>query len=77
MYKLQPTPDEEAVLDNGVMVYPLATLRDEYGGISHIVEDDHCYVLLNGPSKSGSFTAVKHWYTEAVDAIKTLPSPKP
>lgn len=75
MYKLQPTPDEEAVLPNGVMIYPVATLKDEYGGISHIAVDDHCYVLYNGSVKGGAFAAVQHWYAEAVEAIKTLPPP--
>ncbi len=75
MYKLQPTPDEEAVLNNGVMLYPVATLKDEYGGISHIVVDDHCYVLVNGSAKGGAFATVSHWYREAVEAMKTLPPP--
>lgn len=74
MYQLQEKPDEEAVLNNGVMMYPVATLRDEFGGVSHIVVDDHCYVLVNGSSKGG-FSAVTHWYAEAVEAMKTLPTP--
>ena len=74
MYKLQEKPDEEAVGGNGNTVTPLATLKDEYGGISHIIEDDHCFVLLNG-SKDRPFQKTYHWYPEAVEAIKTLKAP--
>ena len=84
MYKLQDTADEKATMDNGSIVTPVATLKDEHGGISHIVEDDHCYVLVNtcgGQSEPGKeatnvFCTVKHWYPEAVEALKTLPTPQ-
>ena len=76
MYKIQKTPDKEVTLRSGSIVTPVATLKDEHGGISHIIEDDHCYVLVNGSTDRG-FATVKHWYTEAVEAIKTLPTPKP
>ncbi len=74
MYVLQDKPDESATLNNGEVVTPLATLKDQYGGISHIIEDDHCYVLLNG-SADRLFAMVRHWYPEAVEAMKTLPTP--
>jgi len=75
MYRLQLKPDAEVRLDTvvgGVEVAhrmtPVATLKDEYGGVSHIIVDDHCYVLVNGNN------TVKHWYHEAVAVLKTLPS---
>lgn len=84
MYQVQPKPDKEAMLYNGSKVTPLVTLKDEYGGISHIIEDDHCYVLINKTTKLGRFensplvfAMVNHWYTEAVEALKKLPAPKP
>lgn len=82
MYQVQPKPDREAMLYNGSKVKPIVTLKNEYGGVSHIIEDDHCYVLLNRMSKGYEnspeiFNMVYHWYTEAVDALKGLPSPKP
>jgi len=76
MYKLQDVPDSNVTLKNGSIATPVATLKDEYGGVSHIIEDDHCYVLVNGSYDRG-FGTVKHWYTEAVNAIKTLPTPTP
>ena len=74
MYKLQDKPDESVTLVSGSKLTPVATLRDEYGGVSHIIVDDHCYVLVNGGDGRG-FTKVKHWYREAVEALKTLPLP--
>jgi len=78
MYVLQDKPDKKATLLNGSICTPVATLKDEYGGISHIIEDDHCYVLVNGIKATGfiNFIKVHHWYPEAVDALKTLPTPK-
>ena len=76
MYKLQETPDEIVTLNNGSEVTPIATLKDEHGGVSHIIIDDHCYVLVNGAAERG-FSSVNHWYPEAVEAMKTLPTPLP
>ncbi len=75
MYILQETPDGKVELESGSIATPVATLKDEYGGVSHIIEDDHCYVLVNGSYDRG-FGTVKHWYPEAVDALRTLPTPK-
>ena len=75
MYKIQENADEKAVLSNDSVVIPLMTLKDEYGGISHIINDDHCYVLIN-KSGDGRFSMSRHWYREAVRALKRLPLPK-
>lgn len=74
MYRLQSIPDSEIILTSGSIVSPVATLRDEYGGVSHIIVDDHCYVLVNG-TYEGGFATVKHWYREAVEALRMLPNP--
>ena len=76
MYQLQDTPDVRVMLRSGSVHAPVATLKDEYGGVSHVIEDDHCYVLVNG-TEEGGFAAVKHWYPEAVEAMRTLPTPQP
>ena len=54
---------------------PVLCLEDEYGGQSVIATDDHCLILHNG-SDDREFRSVKHWYPEAVNALKTLPTPK-
>jgi len=71
MYKVQEKPDGMARLINGSEVKPLVTLKDEYGGVSHIIMDDGCYVLING-NKDRRFGMVKHWYYEAAIALRDL-----
>jgi hypothetical protein len=44
MYK-QTETTPKATLLNGAEITPIATLKDEYGGVAHIWADDHCYVL--------------------------------
>lgn len=72
-YEIQENPDEIAYIVHGTRITPLATLKDEYGGVSHIINDDNCYVLVNG-SRGENFSMVYHWYPEAVDAMKSLPT---
>lgn len=74
MYALQLVPDEKVTLRNGSICTPVVTLKDEYGGVSHIIIDDHCYVLVNGSHERG-FATVKHWYREAAEAMQGLPLP--
>jgi len=74
MYKLLDKPYGKAILDNGSTTTPVATLINESGGVSHIIEDDHCYVLVNG-GITRNFKMTHHWYPEAIDALKTLPTP--
>ena len=74
MYQLQLKPDVKVVVSGNEHV-PVATLKDEYGGVSHIIVDDHCYVLVNGGSER-AFATVQHWYREAVAALRTLPDPR-
>lgn len=74
MYHLQDIPDATAFLKvNGAAVTPLATLKDERGSVCHIVEDDRCYLLLVGNDRGG-YVATRHWFAEAVEALKTLPA---
>jgi hypothetical protein len=72
MYKVQASPGKAIELKNGSVVTPVCTLKDEHGGISHIIIDDHCYVLVNRSDERG-FATVKHWYPEAVAAMADLP----
>jgi hypothetical protein len=71
MYQVQANPNFQVVLDNGAVIKPVVTLKNENGGISHIIQDDHCYVLVNEFDGVGHM--VYHWYSEAVDALKQLP----
>ena len=71
MYKVQNKPDSNVRLVSGGKVEPLVTLKDEYDSVSHIIEDDGCYVLING-SLERLFVMVKHWYPEAANALVAI-----
>jgi len=84
MYILQENPDD--VWTKGGSK-PIATLKDEYGGIFHIIEDDHCYVLFRQEIWEqvtdllgkrivieGKYSS--HLFPEAVEALKSLPTPQ-
>lgn len=73
MYVLSDIP-QSIELMNGSTATPVASLRDEYGGVSHIIIDDHCYVLVNGED-NGPYGTSSHWYKEAVQLLRTLPDP--
>lgn len=75
MYIIQQEPDKTALMKSGSEVIPLMTLKDEYGGISHIIEDDHCYVLING-AEDRPFGMSHHWYEEAACALTKLMNEK-
>jgi len=73
MYKIVET-DKEIVTSNGVIISPVLTLKDEYGGVCQIVEDDSCYVLmLRG--KDGTYKNTSYIFYEAWEALKTLDRP--
>ena len=81
MYQLQEKPDKEIILENGARHSPLATLKDEYGGIAQICVDDHCYVLylaaLEEMASTGTpYRITTHWFSEAVATLKKMPMPK-
>lgn len=77
MYE-QVETQEVAKLDSGVEIHPVATLKDEHGGVAHISIDDGCYVLyleLSG-AKKGVCRSTTHIFAEAHAVLKELASPK-
>lgn len=63
-------------MNNDVEAYPVASLRDEYGGEAHIIIDDHCYVLvLKDHNKHDRFKNTAWIFPEAFEVLKQLPSP--
>jgi len=72
MYIPQKKPEKFMLgIEESYEVTAIITLKDEYGGISHIFEDDSCLVLANG-SEDRPFKMVYHWYPEAVMALVDL-----
>lgn len=78
MHILQKTPDETATYYTGAECLPLATLKSPHGSVMHIVEDDHCMVLVatyaeKAKGLEGPVVApVEHWPAEAVAALSAL-----
>lgn len=74
-YFAQNEPDATAVLDSGSEVRPLITLKNVWGGVAHIIEDDHCCVLIlqhvSGYEGDAEACAmVPHWFDEAICALQ-------
>jgi hypothetical protein len=74
IYVVQATPDDEVKIGKGLKVKPIATLKNEYGDVSHIIKEDHCYVLINKICRGGPFKRSYYWFPEVVDALKHLNS---
>lgn len=74
MYKQVETQQniELAGINEGIS--PLATLKDEYGGTCHIIEDDHCLMLCI-EKDDGKCVPATHLFREAIEVIKTLEIP--
>jgi len=70
----QPVQTESSFQDTyGNTHTPVATLRDEYGGICHVVEDDHCYVLYL--RKCTNFQPIPEGCLEVEDGMKFHKTP--
>jgi len=78
MYRVQDIPDPRATLQNGAHLYPIVTLKDEHGGVAHIIKDDQCYVLtVNAGRTDGRVQMTPWWFSEAFEASRSLPALKP
>lgn len=57
----------------GSTIKSVVSLKDEYGGKTHIAIDDGCYILYNGDDEKGF--VISSWiYPEAHAALKELPN---
>lgn len=57
----------------GDTIKSVVSLKDEYGGKTHIAIDDGCYILYNGDDEKGF--VISSWiYPEAHAALKELPN---
>lgn len=58
----------------GGSVTPLITIENEAGFRYHIIEDDHCYVLIGSVAPESDYCAeTSWWFAEAVEALRMLP----
>lgn len=71
----QVETDKEITLGNGITVHPVATLKDESGGVAQWYIDDHCYVLCL-KQEDGTYKRTSYIFKEAFKVLKTLPEPR-
>lgn len=74
MYIQIETTTEITMSDSNSIVNPIATLKDEFGGVCQIINDDHCYVICL-KQNDGTFRPSNHIFNEAFEVLKNLPSP--
>lgn len=74
MYK-QVETTKEIEMDNGVIHYPIATLKDEFGSVCQIISDDHCYIVCLNKT-DGKYKPTFHLFKEVLDVLKKLPLPE-
>lgn len=62
------------------VVQPIATLSSIHGDVFHIIEQNYEYALLcstpNRCYKEGETNLTPYWFPEAIDVLKTLPTPE-
>lgn len=71
MYKLIETSQEITMSNSRSVVNPIATLKDEYGGVCQIIVDDHCYVICL-KKEDGTFSPTTHIFKEVFEVLKRL-----
>jgi hypothetical protein len=75
MYK-KVTTQRTARLENGENIKPVATMKNEYGGVAHVWIDDGCYVLgLESPTTK-AVLPTHYIFPEALALMQTLPALK-
>lgn len=61
--------------NNGINWKSIVSLKDDAGGITHIVKDDGCYLLYHGSERRGNYHRSSYIFPEAHAALKELPDP--
>ena len=75
MYKQVKTDSKITMSVSKSIVTPLKTLKDDFGGVVQIINDDNCYVICI-KNKYEEYTPTTHIFKEVFDALLELPSPK-
>jgi hypothetical protein len=73
-YKQIETIPEIIMSSSKSIMYPVATLADESGGVCQIINDDHCYVLCLC-QEDGAYKSTNYIFKEAFNVLKNLPEP--
>lgn len=73
-YKQVETEKEITMSNSKSVVSPVATLKDEFGGVCQIINDDHCYVVCL-KQQDGTYKPTTHIFKEAFEVLSKLPDP--
>lgn len=73
-YKQVETEKEITMSNSKSIVSPVATLKDEFGGVCQIINDDHCYVVCL-KQQDGTYKPTTHIFKEAFEVLSKLESP--
>jgi hypothetical protein len=71
-YKQVETEEEITMSNSRSIMSPVATLKDEFGGVCQIINDDHCYVVCL-KQEDGTYKSTTHIFKEAFDVLSRLP----
>lgn len=69
---IQIKTTEKIEMHNGIIRHPVATLKDEYGSMCQIVNDDHCYIVCL-IQQDGKYKPIFHLFKEVIQVLKKLP----
>jgi hypothetical protein len=61
-------------MHNSIALHPIATLKDEFGGVCQIVSDDDCYIVCLKQT-DGKYKPTFHLFKEVLAVLKELPNP--
>jgi len=73
-YKQVETEKEITMSNSKSVVSPVATLKDEFGGVCQIINDDHCYVVCL-KQQDGTYKPTTHIFKEAFEVLSKLECP--
>jgi hypothetical protein len=73
-YKQVETEKEITMSNSKSIMLPVATLKDEVGGVCQIINDDHCYVVCL-KQKDGTYKPTTHIFKEAFEVLLKLECP--
>jgi len=73
-YKQVETEKEIIMSNSKCAMSPVATLKDGFGGVCQIINDDHCYVLCL-KNEDGTYKPTTHIFKEAFEVLVKLKYP--
>ena len=72
MYQQAETTIKILMSNSGVAMSPIATLKDKWGGVCQIINDDNCYVICLKQC-DGTYKPATHIFNEVLEVLKQLP----